>query len=863
MKSYCIAFFAIVCSLNAFSQKPAIPLYKRPELSPRERVKDLLPRLSLKEKLSQMQHIQSGQYEVDQRPNLQKLFNFSKGISYGCLEGFPYSSDQYTKLIYHTQKYMREESRFGIPVIPVMEGLHGAVQDGSTIYPQSIAIASTFNTQLTYQMAGFIGAEAKAMGVKQVLAPDLDLARELRWGRVEETYGEDPFLVSQMGIAYIQGLNLHKIISTPKHFIGHGSPLGGLNLASVEGGKRQLFSLYMQPFEAVIKALSPLSIMNCYSAYDGEPVTGSAYFLTDLLRKRLKFQGYVYSDWGSIEMLSSFHKTAVNQTDAAMQAIKAGLDLEASGEDYAKLESLVKNKQFAAKYIDAAAAHVLYTKFASGLFEDQPVDTLNYKKSIHTPQSVQLSRQIANESAVLLKNANGILPLDASKLKSIAVIGPNADQVQFGDYSWTRNNKDGITPLQGIRAFVKNSVEINYAKGCDLTSRDKGGFNEAVLAASKSDLAIVFVGSQSASLSREYLNSTSGEGFDLSDLNIPGVQEDLVKAVKATGKPVVTVIVSGRPFAIGWFKEYVEGIIMQWYAGEQQGNAIADILFGKVNPSGKLAVSFPQSAGHLPAYYNYLPSDKGYYKRSGTVDKPGRDYVFSSPDALYPFGFGLSYTNFKYENLKVNKLNFKDADTIVVSADVINVGKCDGQEVPQLYIRDVVSSVSTPVKQLKAFEKIHLKAGEQRTVNFKVPVIDLALYNTDYIKVVEPGEFKLMVGSSSQDIKLQQSVFVNPANMVRQENITHSGGQRNGEINPEGRKISVSGVIRDVQSTVVAEAIIKVKNQLTSVLSDKDGKYVIEAKIGDTLIFSARNFKTKEVLVNGEKNVNVTLVPGG
>ncbi|RZM10740.1 MAG: beta-glucosidase, partial [Pedobacter sp.] len=347
---YLITTFVVLFSTSTFSQQNVLPAYKNPKLPPEVRVRDLLPRLTLKEKLSQMQHIQSGQYDVNQSPNLAKLYAFSKGISYGCIEGFPYTSEQYTKLIFHTQKYLKEKSRFGIPVIPVMEGLHGTVQDGSTIYPQSIALASTFNPSLVYKMAGFIGAEAKSMGVKQVLAPDLDLTRELRWGRVEETFGEDPFLVAEMGMAYIRGLDEHKIISTPKHFIAHGTPLGGLNLASVEGGRRQLFNLYLQPFEKVIKTLHPLSIMNCYSSYDGEAITGSSYFLTDLLRKTLGFKGYVYSDWGSIEMLSSFHKTATDNMDAAQQAVRAGLDLEASGEDYAGLEKLVIDKQFDIKY---------------------------------------------------------------------------------------------------------------------------------------------------------------------------------------------------------------------------------------------------------------------------------------------------------------------------------------------------------------------------------------------------------------------------------------------------------------------------------------------------------------------------------
>jgi beta-glucosidase len=843
---------------ECYAQQMAV--YKDATKPAEARVRDLLSRMTLQEKIAQMTHVHGENYDDNRQVNMDKLRSFTKGLSMGCIEAVNYTSSEYTNAIYKVQKSMKQDTRLGIPIIPVMEGLHGIVQDGATIYPQSIAIGATFNPLLINQMAGQIGAGMKSLGIKQVLAPDLDLARELRWGRVEETYGEDPFLVSMMGAAYVQGLRKYHIICTPKHFIGHGSPLGGLNLASVEGGKRQLLNLYLQPFERAIKA-GPLSIMNCYSSYDGEPVAGSSYLLTDVLRKTLGFKGYVYSDWGSISMLYYFHQTADGPEDAAMQAVRAGIDLEAGGNDYQKLEQLVKDGKIDIRYIDSAVSHILYTKFASGLFEDPLPDTSNVASRLHTPQSVQLAKQMADESAVLLQN-NGILPLDINKQKAIAIIGPNADQVQFGDYTWSRNNKDGITPLKGIQTLAGNKTTIHYARGCDLVSQDSSGFNEAINAAKNSELAIVFVGTQSASLARDYSDATSGEGFDLSDLKLPGVQEELVKAVKRAGKPVVVILIAGKPFAIPWIKSNADAVIAQFYAGEQQGNAIADMLFGNVNPSGKLPVSFPQSVGHLPVYYNYLPSDKGFYKKRGTPEKTGRDYVFSSPDALWSFGYGQSYTSFKYANMSVAKEQYNTNDTIEVTLDVANTGKRAGKDVVQLYVRDVVSSVATPVRQLKAFSKVDLTVNETKKIVLKVPVKELALYNKDYKKVVEPGDFELQLGTSSQDIYWKKVVKVEDAfkNTGGAKTMTKTPQASTKSISAVGKKIIVSGVVRDVQATLLPAIKVTAKKSGKYVFTNTKGEYNIDAESNDTLIFSAKGFAT-QVPVNNSQVINVKMIP--
>lgn len=855
-----------------FAQEKA-PLYRDPSVPVNKRVKDLLNRMTLEEKIAQMRHIHSSNYNVDGHLDLNKLNSFTQGKSFGCIEAFPYSAEEYSKTIWKVQQYMKKNTRLGIPVIPVMEALHGTVQDGCTIYPQSIALGSSFNPVLIGEMAENIAREIRVIGAKQVLAPDLDLARELRWGRVEETYGEDPYLVSQMGVAYVKGIRKYGIICTPKHFIGHGSPIGGLNLAPVEGGKRQLLSLYLQPFEKVIREGDPLSIMNCYSSYDSEPVAGSPYMLTELLRHELGFKGYVYADWGSISMLEYFHHTAANGAEAAKQAIVAGIDLEAGNgsRNYENLEHLVKEKTLDTEYIDRAVSHILYAKFASGLFEDSPPDTTVVRQHMHTSQSIKLAKVLADESAVLLKNDHSLLPLNPDRLKSIAIIGPNANLAQFGDYTWGYENAGagGVTPLEGIKNLLGDKVPIHYALGCDLASQNKNGFSEAEKAAKNSDVAVVFVGSQSSLLSRA-TNSvpTSGESFDLSDLSLTGVQEDLIKTVYNTGTPVIVVLVTGRPFAIPWEKEHIPAIIVQWYPGEEGGNSIADILFGRVNPSGKLAVSFPQSTGQTPVYYNYLPSDKGYYNQKGSLDRPGRDYVFSNPDPLYPFGHGLSYTRFEYSDFQLTKKFYHLKDTVSVQVAVQNKGDWDGKEVVQLYIRDLVSSVETPVKQLKAFEKISLVKNEKKRITLKVPVSELYLYDRDYKRVVEPGDFELQIGSSSQDIKFRQVFTVEDQSLRKKDqsdlniksSINFESGLRHSD---KTVLVMIKGVVMDVQSNLLKGVIVSVKGEEISVRTNDKGEYMIKVHPGDWLQYRFGGYNMKEEQVNRDKYMNVSLVPEG
>lgn len=747
--------------------KTGASIYKNPSYPAVKRAADLLTRMTLEEKIAQLSEASCDNLKEENLAKTTK-FTFEKyknGV--GAIDGFKLDIYQYANAVNKIQKYLVEETRLGIPAIFVTESLHGVVQGGATIYPQSIAMAGSWNPELVWEIGCQIQSELKIIGASQTLSPDLDLARELRWGRVEETYGEDPYLASRMGVAMIKGLqegkaqNGIKLIANAKPFLTYSSPLGGLNLASTPGGWYDLYNMYLPPFKAAIREAGVLSVMSAYNSYDGYALNANPEIYTDLLRKKLGFKGYVYSDWGAISMLHDFHKVAETPLDAAELAIEAGIDLEApSPWGYSHLVRLIKLGRVDISTIDTAVARVLYAKFASGLFEQPYVDESKIDNIIHHPDHIALAKQMADESIVLIRNDKELLPLDMSALRSIALIGPNADQVQFGDYTWSRDNKDGITVRKGIQMLAGDKIKINYAKGCDLTSLDESGIPGAVKAAKKSDVAIVVIGTASASLARDYLKCTSGEGFDLTDLNPTGKQAELVRAVYATGTPTIVVLIQGKPFSIPWMKKNIPAIVEAWYPGEMGGLSIAEVLFGKVNPSGKLPVSFPASVGHLPCYYNHLPTDRGYYKKPGSYGNPGKDYVFSSPDPLWAFGHGLSYTTFAYDSFRIEKMNLGFNDEITVHVDITNTGKYEGQEVVQLYIRDEYCSIVRPVKELKAFEKVGLLPGETKTIKLTVRLKDCGYYDNKGNYLLEPGGVIIMVGSASDDIKYSESVHV-------------------------------------------------------------------------------------------------------
>lgn len=743
--------------------------YKDPNASIDERVEDLLGRMTLEEKIAQMNMNGMGEYR--QLPH-----------GAGVVESPFISVQEIARMSSETKRYARENTRLGIPPIQIGECLHGQLAMGATIFPQAIAQGSTWNPALVERMASVIALEASASGVDQALSPLFDLAREPRYGRTEECYGEDPYLVARMGVAFVEGMQgkaeytrVHgiapgKLMCTAKHFAGYSVPAGGINLAPSSLGEREMRTLHLYPFEKVVKEANVCAVMPSYNEVDGMPAHSNRWLLTDVLRGEWGFGGYVFTDYGGLSQLHNFHHVAADASEAAVMGINAGVDLEAARPDaYARLFDLVKAGKVKEEQIDAAVRRILRAKFMAGLFDKPYPDPERLYEVVHRPEHVALALEVAQESAVLLKNDSALLPLDASKLKSLAVIGPNADQVQYGDYTYTRDNRSGVTILQGLRDRLGSRVQINYAKGCNITGSDRSGIAAAVEAASKSDVAVVVLGETSVILSglgwgvglgenepRDPF--VSGEGYDLTSLDPPGVQRELLQAVCATGKPVVLVMVHGRPWSIGWEKDHVPAILEAWYPGEQGGNAIAGILLGDVNPSGRLNCSVPRSVGHLPVTYDYKPSARGINREPGTPEKPGRDYVFSSPAPLFAFGHGLSYTTFEYSDLKID--NNASAKTVKVSVNVRNTGSRDGKEVVQLYVNDRVSSVTTPQKMLKGFDKIELKRGEQKTVTFDLPYDELALWNASMQRVVEPGEFAVMIGRSAEDIALSGSFVV-------------------------------------------------------------------------------------------------------
>ena len=772
-------FFMVLPTLVISKEKDGV--FKNRSLTSEQRAGDLLSKMTLDEKITQLtmkslNQLKFGEDGEVTEESLDKLFN---GQSIGCLESPFIEHGKIAKLSEAADNYLRKKTRLGIPAIQIAECLHGQMALGATIFPQAIAQGSTWNPELIRRMGEIIATEATAAGVDQALSPLFDLAIDPRYGRVEECYGEDPFLVSEMGKAFVIGMQgepevtQHKIpegklMCTAKHFAAYSIPQSGINIAPAVIGERDLRSLHLLPFETAVKEANIYCIMPGYHEVDGVPVHASRWLLTDILRKEWGFSGYVFSDYTAINMLQNFHHTAKNKQEAASQAIVAGVDLEAPGNyAYGELKAMVEAGTIDERIIDTAVKRILVAKFKSGLF-DKPFGVSERRlENVHAPENIDHAQMIAEESVVLLKNEDQLLPLDTHKLKSIAVIGPNADQVQFGDYSVTKNNEYGLTLLDGIKQVTGNNITINYARGCGITDLDRSGFDEAVKAAEESDVIVLAIGGTSIIYSgigwgndKLDKHNTCGEGLDRTSLEPPGVQSDLIRAVYATGKPVVLVMIHGRPYSIPWEKDHVPAILEAWYPGEQGGLAIANILFGHVNPSGKLPVSVPCSAGHVPAIYNHKPSARGYYRQRGTPEKPGRDYVFSSPDPLFCFGHGLSYTKFDYSELEVETKQIGKGMPVKISVLVKNTGTVEGKEVVQLYLRDKVSSVTTPVKVLKGFHKIELNPGESQKVDFTVDYSDLSLWNNEMAEVVEPGEFEIQVGASSEDIRLVSSFRV-------------------------------------------------------------------------------------------------------
>jgi beta-glucosidase len=624
-------------------------------------------------------------------------------------------------------------------------------------------------------MTGVIRAQMMAVGVRQGFSPVLDVARDPRWGRIEETYGEDPYLVAVMGTTFVKGLQGEDIkqgvVATLKHFVGYGKSEGGLNWAPADIPPRMLREVYLYPFERAIKEGGALSVMNAYSEIDGVPCGASTELLTDILRNEWGFEGVVVSDYYAVDSLQSYHRAAPDKANAARLALTAGVDSELPMHDcYAQpLKEQVEKGMVSEKLIDRAVFRMLRLKFMMGLFENPYVKAEEAARIFDLPEHRTLALETARKSIVLLKNENEILPLDRN-IKTIAIIGPNADVQRnlLGDYTYPAHIEITImaaeatgaqppapderadhvtvpvvTILEGIKAKLGKDTRMLYAVGCEYNSASKDGFPEAVEAAQAADIAIVVVGGKSGLTP----DCTCGELRDSAELRLPGVQDDLVRAIYETGTPVVLVLVDGRPLALGWIIEKIPAIIEAWLPGEEGGNAVADVLFGDYNPGGKLPISFPAKVGQIPVYYGHKPS--------GGRSQFWGDYVDSSTSPTFEFGYGLSYTTFNFSNLRVEPDRISLTGKVSLKAEIENSGNRAGEEVAQLYIKDVVASITRPVKELKGFKRIALKPGETRTVEFELSAESLGFYDRNMEFTIEPGVFKVMVGRSSGDILLE------------------------------------------------------------------------------------------------------------
>ena len=757
---------------------------KLDDYSLKEKVDRLLKEMTLEEKVAQLGSIGPDKILEDGKFSEKKAEKYLKnGIGQitriaGASALEPEAAAEAANKV---QEYIAENTRLGTPAIIHEECLSGYMGKGGTTFPQSIGIASTWEPKLLEKQTDVIRQQLRSIGAHLALSPVADIARDLRWGRVEETFGEDPYLAAEMVTSYVKGLQGDKlsegIVATLKHFAGHSYSEGGRNHAPVNISERELRETFLFPFEAAIKTANAGSVMNAYHDIDGIPCASSRKLLTDILRGEWGFDGVVVSDYWSIKMLYNEHKVARSMQEAGIKALEAGLDIELpETECYGEnLVDAVKEGLISEEVINQAVRRHLRYKFKVNAFDQRYVDLDKIAELFETKKQRELARESAKKSMVLLKNEANLLPL-SKNLSSLAVIGPSADSTRnlLGDYAYSAHvdsKEDAvkiISILDGIKAKISQDTIINYAYGCGIMDNNQDFFAEAVTTAKESEVAVVVVGGKSglsgmgenensddevidfeggAFLSElQNTTDTTGEHHDRTSLDLPGVQKELIKEIVKTGTPVVVVLVNGRPLSIEWTAENADAILEAWLPGEEGGNGVADVLFGDYNPGGKLPVSIPRNVGQTPIHYNRR--HMSHY----------RDYVFTGNRPLYPFGYGLSYTDFEYSNLEVSPKEFTGNKTINISADIKNTGEQDGAEVVQLYIHDKIASLTRPIKSLKGFKRIELKAGEKKTVEFKLKAEQLAFYNKNMNLVVEPGEFEIMLGSSSTDIRLQDTV---------------------------------------------------------------------------------------------------------
>jgi beta-glucosidase len=764
-----ILFSFAICVLCCVARAQETPSYRDPKLPVEQRVADLLSRMTLEEKLAQME----GAWENPQFVSQQEAyFVDGKGaflpekagvalknglgeISRPSEGRGPRAMAEFTNSV---QKWVKENTRLGIPIVFHDECLHGHVAPGGTSFPMAIALSSTWNPALIGEVFTATAAEVRARGAQHCLAPVLDLARDPRWGRTEETYGEDPYLVTRIGVAAIKGFqgvgpfidNSH-VMATAKHFAVHGQPEGGTNVAPGNISERVVREYFLKPFVAAVQEGNVQTVMASYNEIDGIPSHSNKHLLGDILRGEWGFQGLVVSDYFGITEMRTIHHIVGSNEAAGKLALESGIEMELPfPAAYPSLAEQIKQGKASEALIDSAVARILRAKFLTGLFENPYVDPTYAEKITNSPEHQQLALKAAREAIILLKNQDKLLPLSKSKYKRIAVIGPNAADVHLGGYS--DNPGRGVSVLQGIKDRVGSSATVLYSEGCKITesipvwAEDKVVLGDAVLnakrideavkVAQKADVVILALGGNEQTSREAWAVNHQG---DRDSLDLLGNQDDLVKAILATGKPTVVFLQHGRPNSINFITEHVPAILEGWYLGQEGGTAVADILFGDYNPGGKLPITVPRSVGQLPDYYYQKPSAK-------------REYLGTTPLPLFPFGWGLSYSTFKYANIHSAPESIGPQGQTKISVDVTNTSAVRGEEVVQLYIRQDISSVTRPVKELRGFRRIALNPGETKTVELTLGFDELSYLNRDMHRVVEPGVFTIMVGGNSVDL---------------------------------------------------------------------------------------------------------------
>ena len=746
------------------------PAYKNAKLPVEKRVKDLLSKMTIEEKVAQLMGLWNGGVEDFKDEIFKDKAQMKEKFGLGChsIHPAPFGIKETVEMRNKIQKYLVEETRLGIPAIFVDEGQHGMMRPDSTVFPQAIGMACSWNPALFEMIYGVVANEMRSRGTHHALTPVIDVCREPRWGRVEETYGEDPYLNGILSCAAVKGLQGSKngkvarnhVAATLKHLVGHGESEGGQNQGPANYSMRVLRDYHMPPFKMCIDRVKPVSVMPSYNEVDGLPSHANKWLLQDLLRKEWKFKGLVVSDYYGVDQLLLKHNVVKDEAEAAMTGFNVGVQYEfPQGNYYKHLPQLLKEGKVKLSDINEAVALTLKLKFELGLFENPYVDVDQAIAVSKNPRHREIALQAARESIVLLKNDN-LLPLSKDKYKKIAVIGPCAKDVYFGGYAGEPYQK--ISLLDGIKNKVGTKVDVLFAQGCRLTSNTTNSYfnwkyddivyasrdenlkliKEAVDVAKKAEVIILAIGENEHLCREAWAKNHLGDNMTL---DLFGEQAELAEAMLALGKPVVVYLMNGRPLSVNKLVEKAPAIIEGWYMGQETGTAAADVIFGDVNPSGKLTITFPKSAGQLPMYYNHKPSAQFH------------NYLSQDINPLFPFGYGLSYTTFKYGKPKLDKKSITARESVAVTVEVTNTGKVAGDEIVQLYIRDKVSSVTRPVKELKDFQRVSLKPGETKKVKLEITPEKLAFHDVNMKFRVEPGLFEIMTGSSSRDEDLQKA----------------------------------------------------------------------------------------------------------